>query len=246
MVSTLPLFSRQPVIALVSRLLPLLSLSACLSAQSPRPRVAASAAGDSLGLQALNSALDLLPGAQLTHRLTRGQLRAARPELPRTALGPTAMGWGLRGRPDHLDVDFGFEWNAGSIDSREITDDAVLDRMDVMWLGKDLTEFTVTAERMLKALRRAGVVPACIAHPADVDSASLVRRFREAAWYADGWISTIYLSALSAPGRTQYVVHYRAFLLRPQFVSSYVPLRSGWDCLPDVEFIAAPFRNLGR
>jgi hypothetical protein len=236
----------ESVMARIARILLLCAIAAGLPAQ-PRPPVAQSVPiGDSLGLQALNVAFDLLPGARLTHRLTRGQLRAARPELTLTALGPTAMGWGIRNRPDHLTIDFGFEWNAGSLDAREITDDAVLDRMDVMWLGKDAEEFTAIAGRVMTALRGASAAPSCLKYPPDDEAADRWRRFREAAWYADGWISTVYLSAVAEPGRKQFVVHYRAFLFRPQFVPYYIPLRASWDCLPDVHFIMAPFTARGR
>lgn len=234
------------MVACVIRALLFCALTACLSAQSPLPVRQSDTTGDSLGLQALNAALNLLPSARLTHRLTRGQLRASRPELDQTALGPTAMGWGIRNRADHLQIDFGFEWNAGSLDSREITDDAVLDRMDVMWLGSDLEEFTTTAERVMTALRGASAAPSCLEHPKDENSVEEVRRSRDAAWYADGWISTVYLSASLHNGRRQFVVHHRAFLLRKEFAASYRPLRAGWDCLPDVRFIVAPFKDSGH
>lgn len=74
---------------------------------------------DSLGLQALNEALRLIPG-ELSIDLTRGRLTAQAPRLSIVGVGSGHMVWGDSARRDARPT-FVFAWDSGGVMSRAIS-----------------------------------------------------------------------------------------------------------------------------
>jgi len=202
----------------------------------------ARAVGDSLGLTALNHELRILTRVRLATDLTLEELKEAAPEIQMQVVGVTAAGYGFRNRPDSIEVDFGFEWNSGDIDAREITSAAPLGEIEIRWHGSDETQFSLTVGRFLSALRQASALPSCLKPIADPSavvptaSQSSIRR-QSVAWFAGGWVSVLNTLARYDHGSAVFFVHFRAFPLRPEVRQYYVPARSEPSCLPTADAV---------
>jgi hypothetical protein len=213
---------------------------ACLRAQtSPLSQVTPS---DSLGLTALNRAFGIFKVSPLTNAVRLGTLAISEPEFTGQGLGVTTLGVGVRGRPDSIQVDLGFEWNSGDALARVINDSAIVDRIDVLWRGRDVATFIERGEAFVGALRSAPGVAACVNESDDVVSSEMTWSGRETAWFAGNWISTLTISGRRRRGdTTHFTVHYRAFLFREVFRPNYVVLRKSKTCLANIRHIAGLF-----
>lgn len=207
-----------------------------LAAQSP--------AADSIGLDAINRRLRILPEGRLATRLTMGAVKQLVPNARLDAVGPTAAGWALPTRSDSMRVGFVFDWDSGTVVSRGITDNAVVSRIDIYWLGTDRKIFEEVASMLLGALSANPVNASCLRVPPDIAESNRSRRVREAAWYSPEWIASLVVSASSEGARERFVVQYRAFRRREELEWSYKPLSTGRDCLPTVDVFRGD--SLGR
>lgn len=112
-------------------------LATPLSGQGDRTR-------DSLGLLALNEQLHLLT-VPLSIDLTRGQLRAAAPNMQKIGLGPQHAVWGIPRRRTGLSTEFVFAADDGGIFERSISDASPLVAFGVNEASDDVDSMLVRA-----------------------------------------------------------------------------------------------------
>lgn len=90
----------------------------------------ARSARDSLGLQKLNEALQIIPG-ELSIDLTRGELNARAPHMTIVGVGSSHMIWGDSARRQARPT-FVFKWDSGGVLSRAISSRSPLVEMELI------------------------------------------------------------------------------------------------------------------
>ena len=190
------------------------------------------AVSDSLGISYLNTALALLPRGRLTNTLTLGDLKAVSPDLKVQTSGVTAASWGTHSRADSINFDIVFEWNAGDVDDRTISDSAVISELEIDWRGADVRQFEARASQVLGALRNVPGTPSCISPASSVATESSFRTHAEVGWFASDWIGKLSMLAMKDSHGTTYQLQYRAFRLRPQTRKYYAPSSTSPECFP--------------
>jgi hypothetical protein len=204
------------------------------------------AVGDSLGLSHLNAVFNILPNRDLTTGLTLGDLRASAPSVEVIGASAFGMAASMARRPDNVQIGYIFRSNDASSFGGIYTDSSVVDRIDILWEGPEIRTFESLAQTALAALRSVPTPPNCLDHLRRADPPNVTSRRFESAWFANGWISSLFVSAISSPTRTNYVLQYRAFRLQEPFKRSYTPVSQGWECFPDLNVLLSPFRSLHR
>lgn len=190
---------------------------------------------DSLGLKALDVEFELLGGA-LSADLTLGELRRRAPQISMVGLGPTSAAWGIRDRPDSVQITFGFDWNSGSVFQRTISDSAKLSEFEIFWSGVDSTAYRLLAGRILAALRRSGVKPSCIAESESTTHRASAVTHDEAVYHHDGLVGDFFVSRTEPP-TIRYNVIFKIFRPLPSQVKYFSPVRTGWECAPNPDRI---------
>jgi hypothetical protein len=205
------------------------------------PGHSAPTASDSLGLDAVNRALGLLPIGSLTNSLTLGELKRVVPPYDVNVVGIMSRILGSRSRSDSIMIDYAFESDSGDIFGWTVTDGARTDQISAHASDSDIAHYARNANLLLSALATAPVAPSCLTPTKDVTSDTLIFRMRRAAWYADGWIAIMSISANRYRGDQKFHFSYRAERFDSLFREGNLPIRQSRDCLPRLAEVIEPF-----
>ncbi len=172
-----------------------------------------------------------IPGSRhLTAAVTYGDIKKAVPTARLDVVGPTSIGVGIRGRADSVLFGFVFDWDAGEIDDREVSDNARLSEFDLDWQGQSRSQFEDIAAKVARAFSETAVTQECLARPPSDDPRSRDHRMVEVMLSSSGWISTLLMMAKRERGSSHFLVQVRTFRANAEITRIYAELPRDRAC----------------
>lgn len=191
-------------------LLPHLSVGAQTAPTDKVPLPGTRTVLDSLGANALNAELGLLPADLQLEGLRMGQYRNVSAAGRDPVLGPFGVAYSAPARSDSMVVQLSFVWSVEDAIAESVPDDPLLGSLYVSWTGRNERDFVAMYDRFYRALRSSPMSPSCVDLKTNRAGSDFARRSREAAWQAGGWHAGLFVRKSVSSTGTFYLIQYRA------------------------------------